>query len=77
MKLSSKDDPIQTSCLWIAASVADATSVNPYGVKIFLANDLATFFVKVNAVFSDGPKSLRKNLPDCPIYAIESLIILY
>ena len=30
-------------------------------------NGLSTFFIKGNPVFSNGPKSLPKNSPDCPI----------
>ena len=32
-----------------------------------LANGLSTFFIKGNSVFSNGPESLHKNPPDCPI----------
>ena len=53
--------------LWIAPSVADATDVNPNGIKTLLASGLSTFFVKGNPVFSYGPKSLNKNPHDCPI----------
>ena len=53
--------------LWIAASVANATAVNPNGIKMFLANGLSTFPIKGNPVFSSGHKSLHKNPPDCPI----------
>ena len=31
------------------------------------ANDLSTFPIKGKPVFSNGPKSLPKNPPDCPI----------
>ena len=51
--------------LCIAASVAAA--VNHNGIKTFLANDLSTFPIKDNLVFSNGPKNLSKNPPDCPI----------
>ena len=54
-------------CVWIAASVADAAAVNPNSIKTLLANGLSTFPIKGNPVFSNGPKSLPKNLPDCPI----------
>ena len=36
-------------------------------LKTLFANGLSTFFIKGNPFFSDGPKSLPKNLPDCPI----------
>ena len=42
-------------------------AVNSNGIKMFLANHLSTFFIKVNPVFSNGAKNLRKNPPDCPI----------
>ena len=48
--------------LWIAASVA--VNLNR---KTLLANGLRIFFVKGNPVFNNGPKSLPKNPPDCPI----------
>ena len=32
-----------------------------------LANGFSTFFIKSNPVFSNGPKSLPKNPPDCTI----------
>ena len=53
--------------LWIAASVADDAAVNPNVIKTVLANDLNTFLVKGNLVFSNGTKSLPRNHPDCPI----------
>ena len=53
--------------LWIAASVANATAVNPNGSKTLLANSLSTFPVKGNPVFNNGPKSLPNDPPDCPI----------
>ena len=53
--------------LWIAASVAAGFAVNPYGIKTLLTSGLSTFPMKGNPVFSNGPKSLPENLPDCPI----------
>ena len=44
--------------LRIAASVTDATAVNPNGIKTLLANGLSTIFAKGNPVFSNGPKRL-------------------
>ena len=35
-------------CLWIAASVTDATAVNPNGIKTLLANGLNTFPIEEN-----------------------------
>ena len=40
---------------------------NPNGIKILLANGLSTFPIKGNHVFSNGPKSLPKNSPDCSV----------
>ena len=62
---------------WIAASFADTVAVNPNGIRTLLANGLNTFPIKGKPVFSNGPKSLPKNFPDCPIYATELLIIIY
>ena len=57
--------------LWIAASLAAAAAaaaaVNPNGIKTLLATVLSKFLIKDNSVFSNGLKSLPKNLPDCPI----------
>ena len=47
--------------------MADATVVNPNGIKTLLATGLSKFFIKVNPVFSNGPKSVTRNPPDCPI----------
>ena len=52
---------------WIAASVADAAAINPNGIKTLLAIGLSTIPIKGNQGFSNGPKSLPKNPPDCPI----------
>ena len=51
----------------IAVFVAAAAAVNPNDIKTFLANVLSTFSIKGNPVFSNGPKSLPKNPPDCPM----------
>ena len=51
--------------LWIAASVAAAA--NPNDIKTLLANGWNTFPIKGNPVFSNGPKGLPKNPPDCPV----------
>ena len=63
--------------LWIAVFVADAAAVNFKGIETLLANGFSTFPIKDNPVFSNSPESLPKNPPDCPIYAIKFLIILY
>ena len=54
--------------LCIPASSADAAAVNPKGFKTPLANDLITFFINGNPVFSNGPSNLPKNLPDCIVF---------
>ena len=59
--------PDQSIFLSIVASVTDAATVNPDGIETLLANGLSTFPIKGNSVFSNGPKSLPKNPPDCPI----------
>ena len=50
--------------LCIPASAADATAVNPKGIKTLLAYGLITFFVNGSPVFSNGPSNLPRNLPD-------------
>ena len=47
----------------IAASVADAATVNPNGVKTLLANGFSTFSIKGNAILSNGSKILLENCP--------------
>ena len=54
--------------LCIPASAANAAAVNPRGIKTLLANGLNTFFINGNPVFSNGPKSLLRNPPDCIIF---------
>ena len=44
-----------------------AAAVNPNGFKSLLANGLSKFPIKGNPVFSNGPKNLPKNPPDCRI----------
>ena len=56
--------------LCIPASAADAAVVNPKGIKTLLANGLITFFIKGNPVFSNGPRSLPRNPPDCIVLDI-------
>ena len=51
-----------------ALSVADADADNLNGNKTLLANGLSTFPIKGNPVFSDGPKSLPRNLSGCLIF---------
>ena len=63
----SKGRPDPNILLWIAASVAAAAAVSGNGIKTLLANGLSKFFNKGNPVFSNGPKSLPKNSPDCPV----------
>ena len=50
--------------LCIPASAADDAAVNPRGIKTLLTNGLITFFISGNPVFSKGPRSLPRNLPD-------------
>ena len=47
--------PIET-----AASVAAAAAINPNGIKTLLDSCLSIFFI-------NGPESVPKNPPDCPI----------
>ena len=53
--------------LWITASRADGATVNPNGIKTLLAKGLSSFPIKDNPGFNNGPKTLPKNPPDCPI----------
>ena len=53
--------------LCIPASAADAAPVNSNGTKTRLANNLITFFINSNAVFSNGRRSLRFLPSDCII----------
>ena len=39
----------------------------PNGIETLLANGFNTPFIKGNPTFSNGPKSLPKNPPDCLI----------
>ena len=39
----------------------------PNGITTLLAKGLSTFLIKDNPVFSNGPKVLPKNPPDCLI----------
>ena len=47
--------------LYIPVSAADAAAVNRNRIKTLLANDLITFFIKGNLLFSNGPRSLPRN----------------
>ena len=53
--------------LCIPASAADAATVNHNGIKTLLANGVITFFINGNPVFSNGPRSLSGNPPNCSI----------
>ena len=56
--------------LSIPASAADVAAVNHKGIKTILANGLIIFFINANPVFSNGPRSLPRNPPDCIILEI-------
>ena len=46
---------------------------------MILANDLITFFISGSLVFSNGPKSLPRNPPDCIIldnWVFDSLLLV-
>ena len=63
--------------LCIPASVADATAVNPNGIKTLLADGLITFNINGNPVFINRPSNLPRNPPDCTIldnWVIDNLI---
>ena len=54
--------------LCITVSAADAATVNPKGIKTLYG--LIAFFISGNPVFSNGPRSLARNPPDCIILDI-------
>ena len=56
--------------LSIPAPAAYAAAVNHKGIKTILANGLITFFINANPIFSNGPRSLPRNPPDCIILDI-------
>ena len=62
--------PDRKILLCIPASAADSAAVHPKGIKALLANGLITFFINGNPVFSNGPRSLPRNPPDCIILDI-------
>ena len=71
--------PDPKTFLCIPASAADAAAVHSKGIKTLLANGLTTFFIKVNPVFSNGPRSLSRNTPDCTIldnWVFDKLILI-
>ena len=52
--------------LWIPASAAEAeATVNPNWISTLLVNDLSTFFIDGRSTFSNGPRSLPRNPPNC------------
>ena len=51
----------------IVASAAAAAALNRNDIKTLSANGLSTFHFQGNQVFSNGPKSLPRNSPDCQI----------
>ena len=59
--------PDPKTYLCTPASTADAATINPNGIKTLLANGVSTFFINGKLVFSNGPRSLPRNPPDCTI----------
>ena len=59
--------PDPNNLLCITASVAVAAAINSNDIKTLSVNCLNTLLIKGNPVFSNGPKSWTKNLPECPI----------
>ena len=51
---------------WTDASVV-AAAVNPNGIKTILDNGLSISSIKGKPVLSNGPRSIPKNPPYCPI----------
>ena len=67
VEIKNVDKPDSKTFFWIVVSFADADAINPYSVKSILANGFSTIFIKYKPVFNNGPNSLPKNPPDCPI----------
>ena len=61
------NDKILRFFLHIPASTADVSTVNPKEIEALLANGVITLFIKGNPVFSNEPRSLPTNTPDCII----------
>ena len=59
--------------LWIAASVAEAATVNPNGIETLLNNGLSTFSINENPVF----KVYLEILLTVLFYAFKYFLILY
>ena len=53
--------------LCIPSSAADASAVNPNGIKTLLGNGFITFFINGSPLFSNGPTKLPRNFPNCTI----------
>ena len=51
----------------IPASATDAATVNPNGIKAFLANGWSIFLINGKPVFSNGSRNLPINPPNCTI----------
>ena len=66
-KLSPKYVLILTSFLYAHTSAADAVTFNSNGTKTLLANVLSTLAVKGQAGFSNVPRSISRNPPNCTI----------
>ena len=64
-----KDD-LSLDFLCIPASAAAAAAINPKRIKMLLTNGVITFFISGNIVFSNCPRSLPRNPPDCIILDI-------
>ena len=53
--------------LWIPASRASPSAVNPSSIKTSLANGSNTFFINGELTFVSGPRSLPRNPSNCII----------
>ena len=60
---------------WIGLSLADATAVNPNGIKTLLVNCLSKFSIKEKSIFSNVLRSLPENPPGFPM--LESWVFNY
>ena len=53
-----------------ASAAADFAAVIPTGVNTLVGNRVSTFFIIGRPTFIRGPRSLRRNQPDCSILYI-------
>ena len=60
---------------WVVTSVADAAEINPNGIKTLLVSDWSIFFINIEEVSINGPRSLPINLRDYGVWLLDSFIL--